>query len=442
MVTADEQIANLRVAAHLPTDSADDLSLWCFDELPSAITDPTNEITAYISRLKAYWRPQSGLEIPEEWTRIILPPSNPTGPYIPLERWFPLSSISAILSTVSSELQHVPATTLCNRYASAEYVGPLLPVRSPPEVIDSQTLTAMVDILLCGEHPTTVFFRLALLLRGTYDCQLKLRPSYHLPRHFGHDIPSIDFGLVPEWLPLSEDMIRRSAKAPLCFSSPALAIGMLLQDVDGDSSTLTTEDLLYVARATQPHLEALLVARHHRYSEAAISALPPPCIFVIAFRDMTIFIIAQIANRDDTTYRYQSLIVDQLSFPPHFPGEGDGIVMRLRIIVALLTIRGHTDRLASLWDDLIWDPAIVDAELTTLREYTGVVTPNPSDYEDPEIAAWGDMLDHMKLTRGGEEVAVDVGPSSSEIECSKTLVDSWLPGTFCAEQPPELPCYT
>ncbi|KAK7046678.1 hypothetical protein R3P38DRAFT_2765460 [Favolaschia claudopus] len=405
MATADEKIANLRAAAHLPPDSADDPSLWSFDELPSAVTDLTNEITALIGERNP------GFEIPEEWTRIILPPAEPQGPYIPPERWFPLSSISAILSIVSSELQQVPTTTLCNRYASAEYVGPLFP--------------QWLDVLLCGEHPTTVFFRLAL-------------PS---ARNIRLSIEIVRFYIwLPEWLPLSEDMIRRSAKAPLCFSSPALAIGMLLQDVDGDSGTLTTEDLLYVARATQPHLEALLVARHHRrYPEAAISALPPPCIFVIAFRDMTIFIIAQIAFRDDTTYRYQSLIVDQLSFPPHFPGEGDGIVMRLRIIVALLTIRGHTDRLASLWEDLIWDPTIVDAELTTLRDFTGVVTPNPSDYEDPEIAAWGDMLDHLKLTRGGEEIAVDVGPTPSEIGCSKKLVDSWLPETVYAENPPQLP---
>jgi hypothetical protein len=152
---------------------------------------------------------------------------------------------------------------------------------------------------------------------------------------------------------------------------------------------------------------------------------------------MTIFIVAHIAFLQETTYRYQSLVVDQIPFPPYVPGEREGVVARLRVIVALLTIRSHTDHLASLWDDLIWGPTIIDAELAVLRDFTGIVTPSPSEYEDPEVSFWGDMLDDIGLSPGGEEVATDVDPSPSEIASSKELVDVWLLGAVDAEDVPE-----
>ncbi|KAJ7364297.1 hypothetical protein DFH08DRAFT_270819 [Mycena albidolilacea] len=442
MVEADEQIARLRVTAHISHDSKNP-NLWKFGELSATTSEPvSSQVIAYVSHMKVYWRPQSGLEVPQEWTSIILPPAeDPESPGTPieLERWFPLSLISAILLPVSSKLQPVSAASLSNRYMSADYVGPLFPVRDPPEDAESSVVRAMVNLLLCEHHPPGVFYCLASLLRGTYGCQLKLQPGHRFPPHFGDDLLQIDFGLVPEWQPTTEDMVRRSREAPLCFSSPALAIGMRLQDSDGESCTLTRQELMCLARATQPHLEALLLARHHRYPEPllATSPLPPACIFVIAFRDMTIFIVAHIAFLQETTYRYQSLVVDQIPFPPYVPGEREGVVGRLRVIVALLTIRSHTDHLASLWDDLIWDPTIIDAELAVLRDFTGIVTPSPSEYEDPEVSFWGDMLDDIKLSPGGEEVATDVDPSPSEIASSKELVDVWLLGAVDAEDVPE-----
>ncbi|KAF8204412.1 hypothetical protein K438DRAFT_1819810 [Mycena galopus ATCC 62051] len=442
MVAADEQIARLRVSAHISHDSKN-LNLWNFGELSATTSElaVSSQVISYIWNMKAYWRPQFGLEIPQEWTRIILPPvedSESPGTPIKFERWFPLSLISAIFSSVSSKLQPVSAASLSNRYMAADYFGPLFPVRDPPEDADSSIVSAMVDLLLCEHHPGA-FYCLASLLRGTYGCQLKLQPDHRFPHHFGDDFSQIDFALVPEWQSTTEDMVRRSSKAPLCFSSPALAIGMQLQDSDSKSCTLTRQDLLYLARAAQPHLEALLLARHHRYPGPllATSPLPPACIFVIAFRDMTIFIVAHIAFLHEITYHYQSLVVDQIPFPPYVPGEREGIVARLRVIVALLTIRSHTDRLASLWEHLTWDPTIIDAELAILRDFTGIVTPNPSEYEDPELALWGDMLDYIELSPGGEEVATDVGSSPSEIASSKALVDVWLLGAVDAEEVPE-----
>ncbi|KAJ6542631.1 hypothetical protein B0H19DRAFT_1171160 [Mycena capillaripes] len=438
----DEQIAKLRVAAHISHDSKNP-NLWSFDQLSATTSEPvSSQVIAYVWHMKAFWRPQSGLEIPQEWTSIILPPTeDPKSPGTPvnLERWFPLSLISAILSPVSSKLHPVSTASLNNRYMSADYVGPMFPVRDPLEDAQSSVVRAMVNLLLCEFHPPSMFYGLAFLLRGTHGCQLKLQPGHHFPHHFGDDISKIDFALVPERQPTTEDMVRRSRKAPLCFSSPALAIGMRLQDSDGESCTLTKQDLLYLARATQPHLEALLLARHHRYPEPLLttSSLPPACIFVIAFRDKTIFIVAHIAYLHETTYRYQSLVVDQIPFPPYVPGEGEGVVERLRVIVALLTIRSHTDHLASLWEDLFWDPTIVDAELAILRDFTGIVTPSPSEYEDPEVAFWGDMLDDIELASGGEEVATDTGPSPSEITSSKELVDVWLAEIVGAEEVPE-----
>jgi hypothetical protein len=110
---------------------------------------------------------------------------------------------------------------------------------------------------------------------------------------------------------------------------------------------------------------------------------------------------------------------------------------RPRVIVALLTICSHTNRLASLWDDLVWDPTIVDAELAVLRDFTGIVTPSPSEHEDSQLSLWGDILDDIELGPGGEEAATDIGPSPFEIASSKEMVDVWLLRTVDVKEVPE-----
>ncbi|KAJ7737002.1 hypothetical protein DFH07DRAFT_779537 [Mycena maculata] len=458
----DKDIWDLRANAHISRDSRHQ-NLWDFGELSgtaSIIPERlSSDVFAYLRHMKDFWRPQYGLEVPEEWTQLILPPEKDHQfPWrrVKFERWFPLSLISTIFSPISSELRLVPAAEFTNRCNSADYVGPVFPVRNPPQDSDYDDVSAMVNLLLCEHHPTGAFYCLVSLLRGTYGCQLKLfdvfqlilvaflilshrHPGLRFPHQFGDHPLDIDFALVPESQPTTECMIRRSSKTPLCFSSPALTIGIQLSDSD-NKSCLTDEDLLHLARATQPHLEALLLARHQCYPKISLTSpapFPPACIFVIAFRDMTIFIVAHIAYLRESTYRYQSLVVDQIPFPPYVPGDQGGVVARLRVIVSLLTIRSHTDRLASLWDDLIWGPRIFDAELAALRDCTGIVTPSPSEYEDPEVSMWGNMLDHIKLTPTGEEVATDISPSPSEVACSKELVDAWLPGIIDAEEVPE-----
>ncbi|KAJ6481827.1 hypothetical protein C8R45DRAFT_1003181 [Mycena sanguinolenta] len=431
-VTVEEQIGRLRSTAHIADDFAKP-HLWDVGQPFAPNSTIPGPLFAYLSHLKAFWEPQSSLDIPEEWTSTILPPNPRTRPPINLERWFPLSLLSALISLVSPLLNPISAASLATRYSSADYVGPMLPVTDPTGIVGSSVLRAMAKLLICEDDP---FYLLALLLRGTYGGVFS-QPDHRFPHHFGDDPSVIHFALVPERQPTTEIMVRRSQKAPLCFSSPALTIGIRLPDSDGEDECrpLTKQEVLGFARTTQPHLEAL-IARHQCHSEPTES-LPLPCIFVIAFRDMTLFIVAHIAYLDATTYRYQSVVVDQIPFPLYVAGEREreSIVARLRIIVALLTIRGHTDRLASLWDNVIWDPIIADAELAVLQDFTGIVTPNPSEHEDPDALIWGDMLDDIPLAFGGEDVTIDIGPSPSDIASSKELVSDWLSGDVDPEVP-------
>ncbi|KAJ7509706.1 hypothetical protein B0H11DRAFT_2270096 [Mycena galericulata] len=457
----DKDIYNLCVKAHISRDCQ---NLWDFDELGDTIPEGperlSTDVVVYLRHMKDYWRAKAGLEVPEEWTHLILPPPPDPDNRVKIERWFPLSLISTIFSPISPQLQLVPAGEFTNRCMLADYAGPSFPLRYPPEESDSRAIAAMVDLLLCESDPSAAFSCLASLLRGTHSFQLKMfasppsfcirllilyiymyrrHPGLRFPHAFGAECYSIDFALVPEWQPTTESMIRRSRKAPVTFSSPALTIGIQLQETSENICTLASEDLQYLARATQPHLEALLVARHQRYPDSLldISSLPPPCIFVIAFRHMTVFLVAHIAYFHQSIYRYQSVVVDQLPFPPYVPGDQEGVMARLRLIIALLTIRGHTDRLASLWDDLNWGQTILDAELAVVQDFTGIVTPSPSEYEDPEAAMWGDMLYDIKLAPNGQEVATDINPPPSEIAYSKERVDAWLLGIVNTEEVPE-----
>ncbi|KAJ7915622.1 hypothetical protein B0H13DRAFT_2453955 [Mycena leptocephala] len=225
-------------------------------------------------------------------------------------------------------------------------------------------------------------------------------------------------------------MIRRSARAPLRLSSPALIIGARLEDSGGESYDLTADEVENLAHITQPHLEALLVAQHQCYSHSISPVTAPesspyrPCIFAIAFRDMTLFIVAHIPYLHETTYRYRSLVVDKIPFPLYVPGDEDGVIERLRIIIALLTIRNHTDRMAALWNDVIWPPSVIDVEQTLVRERTGIATRSPSEYTDLDGLMWGNMFDYIGIASGDAELAID--PPPSEIARSKEMVDAWL----------------
>ncbi|KAJ7817594.1 hypothetical protein B0H14DRAFT_2841983 [Mycena olivaceomarginata] len=423
--------AHVRAESLFPTE-------WDFGEL-----DPRDakhgEILAYLEHLKSFWQPHHRLEMPGEWTHLILPPEPETADQsVDLDVWFPLSLISTILSPISSQILPVPASELINRATSPDYIGPQFPVRYPPGKPDFEIISAMNDLLLYEGPSTGALYYLAALLIETHGCQLKIHPDMRFPSRLGAKSPSIDFALVPEWKPTSESMLRRSRKAPVCFSSPAITIGIQLEDSQVTSGGLTSQELMQLAHAVQPHLVALLGARHHQAPATVPGPSDPPaCIFGIAFRDMTLFLVAHIAYLDESYYRYRSLVVDQIAFPPYVPGDGEGLLGRLRIIVALLTIKHHTGRLASLWERATWPATIIDADLTLVHNCTGILTPSPSEYRDP----YGLYLDFSSGSKRRDlkpeegdinleegESNPEIYPTPSEIVHSIELVDAWLPG--------------
>jgi hypothetical protein len=248
-----------------------------------------------------------------------------------------LSLVSAILQPMSSLLRLIPAVDFTNW--SWDHIGPRFPVRNPPGDSDSSVISAMVDLLLCDDDPTRAFYFLASLLGGNYGCQLKLFDIFFclqylvlmLHRHPEVRFPEpccsvstldIGFALVPEWQPTTETMIRRPRIAPLCFSCPALAIGIQLEEARNEPSGLTSQDLLQVAHATQPHLEALLVARHQL--QRCPVALPatidtpsiPHCIYGVVFRNATVFIVAHIPY-GRPNFHCQILPAPHLKYKPH-----------------------------------------------------------------------------------------------------------------------------
>ncbi|KAJ7464479.1 hypothetical protein FB451DRAFT_1263629 [Mycena latifolia] len=426
----EDDLSDLLFNAHICLESLP-RDIWDFGELPPADSAHIcRDVFEDLGHTKDFSQPQSAREVPEEWTRVILPPvPDPAESWqqrVNLDLWFPLSLISTIISPMASQLHLVPAADLTRRCTPPDYIGPQLPLRNPPLDSDSAVLTAMVNLLLYNYEAdsTGAVFCLAPLLFAAYGCELKIRPDVRFPRHLGADVPSLDFALVPEWQPTSRNMICRSRQAPVCFSSPAIVLGIRFEDSGDKSCGLSSQELMQLARATQPHLEALLVARHRCQSESLLAA-SPACIFGIAFRDMTVYIVAHIPYLHESKYRYRSLVVDELPFPPYVAGDGEGFLARLRIIFALLTIRNHAGRVASLWEGVVWPPTIIDADLMLVRECTGIVTPSPSEYRDPNTLYLPGFFDYDLPSGHGEG---DIDPPASEIAHSKELVDGWLPG--------------
>ncbi|KAJ7656486.1 hypothetical protein DFH06DRAFT_1132410 [Mycena polygramma] len=395
---ADKQkVSELRLQACISakTEMQD---LWDFDA-----TDATGlKANKHISTMKHFWQHELGLEIPEEWTvhrcRLTIPDEEEFwGKPARLDSALPLSLISTILCPISPQLQPVPSADFMCR-SVPDYSGPQFPVRTPPTRSDSDSIEAMVNLLLCKDPTTAV------------------QPDVRFPNHGDADCLSIplEFALVPEWTTTTEPMIRRFRKAPVSLLSPAIAIGIQLESSMGRSATF----------GGSPRCTIPTPLREFITSEGPAAA---DCVFVFALRDETVFIVAHIPYLQQSTYRYQSLVVDQLPFPPYVSGDQEGVLVRLRIIVALLTIRAHTSRVASLWDDVVWPPEVFDAESALLRECTGIVTPSPSEQEpeeDEKDVRWGDIPDYVALASGDEER--DLTASEAEIAQSKKLVDDWL----------------
>ncbi|KAJ7180984.1 hypothetical protein C8R46DRAFT_1345159 [Mycena filopes] len=422
-------ISQLRLHAHVSSESRLE-AMWDFDVSTASV------VTTYFQEMKHLWRRKSGLEFPEEWTHLILPPGpEPDAPWrwqADLNIWAPLSLLTTIISPVALRLCLVSTAELLER-SPLDDKSPHFPLHSPPTIPHSRFINGMVDLLLCKD-PILATYYLGLLLTGASNCQLKMEPDVRFPEDFGGSAWDIQpvFALVPEWNPTTEAMIQRSGKAPLCLSSPALVLGIQLEDDSGDFRGLTSDDFAQLARATQPHLEALLVARQQRPIPTPTSpSNPPDCVFALAFRNKTVFIVAHIAYLHQSTCRYQSLLLDELPLPSYVSGDEAGVLARLRATIAVLTIRSHADRLAADWGDISWPQKISTAELALLRECTGIATPNPSDYVDRDRLIWGDMLDDVPFEDDGAEL--DVNPPASEIAKSKELVDGWLPGTQAAK---------
>ncbi|KAJ7783938.1 hypothetical protein DFH07DRAFT_789680 [Mycena maculata] len=275
--------AHVRAESLFPTE-------WDFGEL-----DPRDskhaEILAYLEHLKSFWQPR--LEIPGEWTHLILPPE-PEAPdqSVDLDVWFPLSLISTILSSISSQIRSVPASEFINRATSPDYVGPQFPVRYPPGTPDFAIISAMNDLLLYEGPSTGALYYLAALFIETHGCQLKIHPDVRFPSRFGAKPPSIDFALVPEWKPTSESMLRRSRKAPPCYIAWPYEPGVdaistcCSTTLGGAPGRATSSGASYCSRIVRPSCLYIwyrfprydcLSRRPHRISSPVILSLPVTC---------------------------------------------------------------------------------------------------------------------------------------------------------------------
>ncbi|KAJ7079035.1 hypothetical protein C8R43DRAFT_1053210 [Mycena crocata] len=345
-----------------------------------------------------------------------------------MDKWLPTSLICTIISSIASQLQLVPTSEFIDRSAALDYLGPLFPPCNSPENVESNgsAISVMVDFLLCEDRDIGALYHMLAILANTSGCQLKLRPCVRFPPQFVLPGPYSDacksdlgFALVPEWQPIGKTMI----KAPVHLSSPALVLGIEFEGSDGG---LSPQDLTKLAHATQPHLEALVIARHNSSSSA--SALPA-CIFGIIYRNMTVFIVAHIAYLHQSMYRYRSLVVDKLPFLPYVSDDRKGLLARLRIIVALLTIQRHASLSAALWGDVFWPWAVVDYEENLVQKHIGSVSPRQSEADDKDAdenrKIWGDSPPHNSASTSGFDEE-DINPPPAELEHSKNLVDGWL----------------
>jgi hypothetical protein len=125
-------------------------------------------------------------------------------------------------------------------------------------------------------------------------------------------------------------------------------------------------------------------------------------------------------------YRYRSILVDQLPFPPHLPGTNDqaGFIARLHVIIALRTIQAHIGRLAALWEGVGWPLTKLDSELALAQGCSGIQTPTPSDPDENDSPWLAEVLLEMDLPEGHEIYGLN--PSTSDIRLSKEIVDNWM----------------
>ncbi|KII84234.1 hypothetical protein PLICRDRAFT_32601 [Plicaturopsis crispa FD-325 SS-3] len=197
-----------------------------------------------------------------------------------------------------------------------------------------------------------------------------------------------------------------------------------------------------LARNTQRHLDALLVAFSLRHSQGVSTADiptpasprdPPPwaIMYGIFQKCDTVHIVAHLPSWDPSTHEchYHAILVDSLPFAPRTTSmqSPEQTLARLRVAIALLTIQKHCARLRAVWEDglpgLAWPQAIVDYERALADEVTGIVSPMPSVETDVEldyIMFYDPWLD--------ENEPFDTGADEEDMRRSRVIVKRWLRG--------------
>ncbi|KAJ7904009.1 hypothetical protein B0H13DRAFT_1881944 [Mycena leptocephala] len=242
-------------------------------------------------------------------------------------------------------------------------------------------------------------------------------PQTFFPVQLCAEPPQIDFACAPEWNSTSRCMLSRAQTAPLRLSSPALTIGILLEEAGQTDDGLSPDELMQISRAAQPHLEALLIAWDQCYPKSPPN--PTVCIFALAFRPGHVFVVAHVPYPADSECNYQSIVVDRIPFPFYIPGTEDheGLLARPRLAISLLTIQNHTSRAASLCQDVVWPAKIVDRELALVHDCTGIITPSPSEHQNPDTKFWGCRLTRRTLEQASEPV---YGSGNAPPRCRRT----------------------
>ena len=245
-----------------------------------------------------------------------------------------------------------------------------------------------------------------------------------------HD--TLDFAVAAQFLlPASTWNIERGYRSPLTLSTPAVVLCFTAKDPYLELEAITADELIFLKHLVAPHLRmvSMGVGQEGRTDWPAWATL-----FLLYIKAGAMHIFACTLCWSGERSLIDLYLLDTILVKPYVREPID-TERRLRLTIALLTIRSHAQKFSERWSEIEWEESLLAAEddaitIATGMESTQTRSEGRSEDFGPSARELADMVEALgrRLTQIGDDD--DVQSEISEQSISATVVpinvDSWV----------------
>lgn len=220
--------------------------------------------------------------------------------------------------------------------------------------------------------------------------------------------------------PVSPWSIDRLYNAPLTISSPAVIVCVQAQNAHMESESLSEDELVDLRNLMAPHLRATSMG----VGKQECGDWPSwATLFTLYIKAGILHLMACTLRWDEKKAQTDIYLVDSIPIRAVVTSPED-TQNRLRLAIALLTLRSHVYRFFERWSEIEWEESLLSGERVALNIVTGMESrlgsSGGSVREERSQQELDDIIGQFIEAVGG--MATDLEEGSLETET--TIVDS------------------